>query len=78
LAVSSPKVSLQKGHFVYAGARKASDPQALNAIENVQALRLDVTDSQHIAAAVKAVEKGGRGLHGLVNSAGRDARSRRR
>lgn len=58
------------GYFVYAGARKDSDLAALNAIRNVQALRLDVTSAADIAAAVQAVTKGGRGLYGLVNNAG--------
>jgi NAD(P)-dependent dehydrogenase (short-subunit alcohol dehydrogenase family) len=59
-----------EGHFVYAGARKDSDLHALGIIRNVQALRLDVTNSQDIAAAVDAVKNGGRGLYGLVNNAG--------
>lgn len=58
------------GYFVYAGARKDSDLAELNAIENVQALRLDVTKPEEIAAAVQAVTAAGRGLHGLVNNAG--------
>lgn len=58
------------GHFVYAGARKDADIEALNAIENVQAIRLDVTRPDEIAAAVATVTQGGRGLWGLVNNAG--------
>ncbi len=58
------------GYFVYAGARKDSDLQALRAIKNVQPVRLDVTQPQDIAAAVDTVTKGGRGLYGLVNNAG--------
>jgi NAD(P)-dependent dehydrogenase (short-subunit alcohol dehydrogenase family) len=58
------------GYFVYAGARKDSDLAALNAIKNVQALRLDVTSAADIAAAVQTVTKAGRGLYGLVNNAG--------
>src|ERR1700730_14887276 len=58
------------GYFVYAGARKESDLKALGAIKNVRAVRLDVTKTQDIAAAVDAVKKGGRGLYGLVNNAG--------
>ena len=57
-------------HFVYAGARKQADLDELNAIENIQAIRLDVTDQQEIDAAVEIVRKGGRGLYGLVNNAG--------
>jgi NAD(P)-dependent dehydrogenase (short-subunit alcohol dehydrogenase family) len=58
------------GYFVYAGARKESDLAELNAIDNVQALRFDVTKPEEIAAAVEAVTAAGRGLHGLVNNAG--------
>jgi NAD(P)-dependent dehydrogenase (short-subunit alcohol dehydrogenase family) len=58
------------GHFVYAGARKESDLAALGAIENVQAIRLDVTRPEDIAAAVTTLTQGGRGLWGLVNNAG--------
>ncbi|MEX2282928.1 MAG: SDR family NAD(P)-dependent oxidoreductase [Gemmatimonadota bacterium] len=59
-----------KGYFVYAGARKPEDLTALNAIKNVQAVKLDVTVPAEIAAAVEAVRRGGRGLHGVVNNAG--------
>ncbi len=59
-----------KGYFVYAGARKQEDLDALNAMDNVQAIKLDVTVQEQIDAAVATVEKGGRGLHGLINNAG--------
>lgn len=59
-----------EGHFVYATARKEEDLKALGAIKNVQAIRLDVTNQQDIAAAVETVKKGGRGLYGIVNNAG--------
>ena len=59
-----------EGHFVYAGARKDKDMAELNAIENIQAVRLDVTDQEQIDAAVATIEQAGRGLHGLVNNAG--------
>lgn len=59
-----------EGHFVYAGARKQKDLDELNAIDNIQAVRLDVTVQDDIDAAVEAVKQGGRGLHGLVNNAG--------
>ncbi|MDH4021475.1 MAG: SDR family NAD(P)-dependent oxidoreductase [Xanthomonadales bacterium] len=64
------EVLAEKGYFVYAGARKKKDLAALNDIENVQALKLDVTDQQQIDAAVATVKKGGLGLHGLINNAG--------
>lgn len=59
-----------EGYFVYAGARKQRDIDALNKIPNVQAIRLDVTIQQEVDAAVEIVRKGGRGLYGLVNNAG--------
>ena len=59
-----------KGYFVYAGARKQKDLDALNAIENVQSVRLDVTIQEEVDAAVQTVREGGRGLYGLVNNAG--------
>lgn len=58
------------GYFVYAGARKQKDLDALNAIENIQAVRLDVTIQAEIDAAVETVKQGGKGLHGLINNAG--------
>ena len=59
-----------KGYFVYAGARKDEDLKALNAIKNVQAIKLDVTRQEQIDAAVETISKAGRGLYGLVNNAG--------
>jgi NAD(P)-dependent dehydrogenase (short-subunit alcohol dehydrogenase family) len=58
------------GYFVYAGARKQKDLDALNAIDNIQAVRLDVTVQEEIDAAVETVREGGKGLHGLINNAG--------
>jgi NAD(P)-dependent dehydrogenase (short-subunit alcohol dehydrogenase family) len=58
------------GYFVYATARKPEDLKALAAIDNVQALQLDVTQPADVEAAVETVRKGGRGLYGLVNNAG--------
>lgn len=59
-----------QGYFVYAGARSQQDLDALDALDNVEAVRLDVTVQDEIDAAVETVRKGGRGLHGLVNNAG--------
>ena len=58
------------GHFVYAGARKQADLDALSAIENIQGIRLDVTVQEEIDAAVETIRNEGRGLYGLVNNAG--------
>lgn len=59
-----------EGVFVYAGARKAEDIERLNRMENVEALRLDVTNAEDIAAALDRVREAGRGLYGIVNNAG--------
>jgi NADP-dependent 3-hydroxy acid dehydrogenase YdfG len=59
-----------EGWFVYAGARKDKDLAELDAIENVQSVRLDVTSAADIAAAVETITKAGRGLYGIVNNAG--------
>ena len=59
-----------QGYFVYAGARKDADMAELNAIDNVKAVRLDVTKQDQIDAAVALVEREGRGLWGVVNNAG--------
>ncbi len=58
------------GYFVFAGARKPEDIEALNNIPNMQGVRLDVTVQSDIDAAVSTARKSGRGLHGLVNNAG--------
>ncbi|MBX2849436.1 MAG: SDR family NAD(P)-dependent oxidoreductase [Acidiferrobacterales bacterium] len=60
----------KNGYLVYAGARKASDLEELNSIENVQSVRLDVTIQSEIDAAVTLIENSGIGLYGLVNNAG--------
>ena len=60
----------REGYLVYAGARKDKDLADLDAIENVKALRLDVTSQEDVDAAVALVRKDGLGLWGLVNNAG--------
>jgi NAD(P)-dependent dehydrogenase (short-subunit alcohol dehydrogenase family) len=59
-----------RGYFVYAGARKQADLDALGAIKNVKAVKLDVTKQEDIDAAVVSITKEGRGLYALVNNAG--------
>src|SRR3954469_25879070 len=51
------------GYFVYAGARKPADLEALGKLKNVQAIALDVTKPDQIAAAVDTITKAGRGLY---------------
>ncbi|MDJ0751294.1 MAG: SDR family NAD(P)-dependent oxidoreductase [Woeseiaceae bacterium] len=60
----------KEGYFVYAGARKDKDMAELDAIENIKAVRLDVTKQDQVDAAVELVRSEGRGLWGLVNNAG--------
>ncbi len=60
----------EAGHHVYAGARKDEDLAALNAIENISAVRLDVTKQDEIDAVVGLIEERGTGLYALVNNAG--------
>ncbi len=58
------------GYHVYAGARKDKDLAELDAIENVTAVQLDVTQQDQVDAAVALVREAGQGLWGLVNNAG--------
>jgi NAD(P)-dependent dehydrogenase (short-subunit alcohol dehydrogenase family) len=64
------EVLAANGYFVYAGARSAEDLAMLDAMDNVESIRLDVTDQDEIDAAVATVTSAGRGLYGLVNNAG--------
>ena len=59
-----------EGYFVYAGARKDADMDELNKIDNIMAVRLDVTKQDQIDAAVSLIDEQGRGLWGVVNNAG--------
>lgn len=60
----------EDGYHVYAGARKDKDLAALDAIDNVTAVRLDVTKQDQVDAVVEMIKKRGTGLYGLVNNAG--------
>ena len=60
----------EAGHHVYAGARKDKDLAELEAIENVTAVRLDVTKQDQVDAAVAMIKEKGTGLYALVNNAG--------
>jgi NAD(P)-dependent dehydrogenase (short-subunit alcohol dehydrogenase family) len=64
------EVLAENGHFVYAGARKDRDLAELDAMDNVESVRLDVTVQADIDAAVARITAAGRGLHGIVNNAG--------
>ncbi len=58
------------GYRVYAGARKEKDLAELDAIDNIVAVRLDVTSQNDVDAAVAFIAEQGHGLYGLVNNAG--------
>jgi short-subunit dehydrogenase len=58
------------GYHVYAGARKDKDLVALNAIDNITSVKLDVTKQDEIDAVVALIRKNGTGLYALVNNAG--------
>jgi NAD(P)-dependent dehydrogenase (short-subunit alcohol dehydrogenase family) len=60
----------ENGYHVYAGARKDADLAELNAIDNVTAVKLDVTRQDQVDAVVAMIRKNGTGLYGLVNNAG--------
>ena len=60
----------KEGYHVYAGARKDKDMAELNAIDNITAVRLDVTIQEQVDAAVEMIRAKGTGLYGLVNNAG--------
>jgi NAD(P)-dependent dehydrogenase (short-subunit alcohol dehydrogenase family) len=58
------------GYHVYAGARKPDDLARLDAMDQVTAVKLDVTVPADVDNAVAFVRGQGRGLWGLVNNAG--------
>jgi NAD(P)-dependent dehydrogenase (short-subunit alcohol dehydrogenase family) len=60
----------ENGYHVYAGARKNEDLAALDAIDNVTAVRLDVTKQDQVDAVAALIREKGTGLYGLVNNAG--------
>ena len=60
----------ENGYHVYAGARKETDLAALDAIDNITAVRLDVTRQDQVDAVVAMIQEKGTGLYGLVNNAG--------
>lgn len=60
----------ENGYHVYAGARKDADLAELDAIENVTAVKLDVTKQDQVDAAVRKIRDSGTGLYALVNNAG--------
>ena len=60
----------ERGHLVFATARKKQDIARLSEIKNVIPLLLDVCNAKQIQAGLEQVTRAGRGLYGLVNNAG--------
>ena len=60
----------ENGYHVFAGARKDKDLAALDAIDNVTAVKLDVTKQDQVDAVVEMIRESGTGLYALVNNAG--------
>jgi NAD(P)-dependent dehydrogenase (short-subunit alcohol dehydrogenase family) len=60
----------EAGYHVYAGARKDADLAELDAIDNVTAVKLDVTRQDQVDAVVAMIKAKGTGLYALVNNAG--------
>lgn len=58
------------GYHVYAGVRKDKDFKALDAMDNVTAVMMDVTDQAQVDAVAAQIRASGTGLYGLVNNAG--------
>jgi NAD(P)-dependent dehydrogenase (short-subunit alcohol dehydrogenase family) len=58
------------GFQVYAAARKDADVRTLDAISNIESLKLDVTKETSVDRAAEEIRKRGKGLYGLVNVAG--------
>lgn len=58
------------GYHVYAGARKDEDLAELDALDNITAVKLDVTKQDQVDAVVAMIRKKDTGLYGLVNNAG--------
>ena len=59
-----------EGYHVYAGARKDKDLAELDAIENITAVRLDVTKQDQVDAAVANVRAHGVVLNSLETNSG--------
>jgi len=60
----------QKGHKVYAGARKSEDIISLNSIPNVNGIQLDVTNQENIDSAITLIKKNHEHIDVLINNAG--------
>ena len=70
LGLRMTEILSSNGFLVYAGVYKQEDFKRLDAMDNVEAVQFDVTNTDQIANAVKVIEAKGRGLYGLINNAG--------
>jgi NAD(P)-dependent dehydrogenase (short-subunit alcohol dehydrogenase family) len=72
IGLASVEELARRGWRVFAGVRRTEDAERLNAIADVTALILDVTQPAQIKAAAAAIQEqvGSAGLQGLVNNAG--------
>ncbi|MHA2090018.1 MAG: SDR family NAD(P)-dependent oxidoreductase [Candidatus Kariarchaeaceae archaeon] len=59
-----------KGYKVYAGVYDPNNVEILSNIENVKAVKTDVTNEEDMKILHEWVEKEGAGLYGIVNNAG--------
>jgi len=59
-----------KGYKIYAGARKKIDLKELDALKNVKALKLDVTQQETVDEAVNIIKNTSNSLFALINNAG--------
>ncbi len=60
----------KKGFKIYACARKEEDIKELNNIENITAIKLDVTKGDDIQKAAEFIKQSKTGLFAIVNNAG--------
>ena len=60
----------ERGHLIYATARKKENLESLAQIENVIPVELDVCNPKQIKVAHDLILNQGNGLYGLVNNAG--------
>lgn len=70
IGLYSTKHLSKLGNFIVAGARKSSDISMLSEIDNVQGVKLDVTEPVDIGAVVEYVETTYGYLDVLINNAG--------
>jgi len=75
IGLALSRALVERGHFVYAGARKPESAGALGELaatdaDHMRILGLDVTTASSVREAASIVRKAGRGLDVLINNAG--------